>query len=600
MRVCILLLLLLNSIVSHASFLDNLSNNPLNTSLNNDSDSGVEEFLPHEQAFNLNAYVIDKQTIQFNWEMPKGYYLYKHTFKFTPDKNTPVKKVLLPDGVPKYDEYLGDYQVYFNNIKVPIYLDKNQNNVATVTVDYQGCASSGYCYPPMKQTYQFTMLDKTAVPIDEPAQTETANQKHYDNDPENILFDNPSYIYVALAFLGFGILLAFTPCVLPMLPILSGIIVGQQNTSKRHAFLLSLVYVVAVAITYAIAGVLAGLAGASFQALLQKPWILISTALLFIALAGALFGFYELKLPAFIDKHIQSANQKSKGGTLISVFLMGILSALVVSPCVTAPLVGALTYISQTGDAALGGLALFSLGIGMGVPLIVIVTLGAQLLPKSGAWMEVIKHLFGFMMLGLAIFMLTRLLDNVVNLALWGCLLLVFSLYAGTFTTPFTKKTAFLKITGIVSLVAAVLFFMNSWQSYSLQNHPKQISEQNHLNSVVVKTGAELEQELLLAKKQQQPVLLDITADWCLACQVMKRTIFAKNDVIAALKDFKVIEFDITDYSKEQQAVLKNLGVFAPPTFIFYDSEGEEIKAARIVSEVSKNEFLTKIKLIRQ
>lgn len=398
-----------------------------------------------------------------------------------------------------------------------------------------------------------------------------------------------NYLWIFIVFLGLGLLLAMTPCILPMIPILSAIIVGQrQFINTRRAFYLSLSYVLGISITYMIAGIIAAKIGGSVQAFFQSPWVLVLLSGLFVLLALSLFDYYELQLPSFLSNRLQKILQHQRGGTYWGVACMGAISALIVSPCVTAPLVGVLTYIAKTGDQLLGGLALFGLGFGMGLPLLIVGTLGGKILPKAGPWMVFIKRLFGWLMLGLAIFLLSRLLPSFVTLLLWLILIV-----AASWSLVRTWR-----LIGIVTLFIVITLF--SITVIHFNKNEGIFSSKSALIFTPIKTIDDLNQSLRTAKEQHKFALLDFYADWCLSCQEMDRSIFSNSETKKALQNFILLRADITRNDAQDRALMKNLHVIAPPTILFFDANGREIQKLRIVGDVNRQQFLETIQQVKQ
>ncbi|MFY9975538.1 MAG: protein-disulfide reductase DsbD, partial [Chromatiaceae bacterium] len=409
---------------------------------------------------------------------------------------------------------------------------------------------------------------------------------------------------ILAAFFGFGLLLAFTPCVFPMIPILSGIIAGQGPAiTTRRAFTLSVVYVLAMALTYTVAGVLAGLFGANLQAAFQNPWILSAFALVFVALALSMFGFYDLQLPSSLQSKLADISNRQEGGTLIGVAIMGLLSALIVGPCVAPPLFGALIYISQTGDAVLGGAALFALSLGMGAPLIAIGTSAGKLLPRAGAWMDAVKAVFGVLLLAVAVLLLERILLPSVTMLLWGLLLICSAVYLGALTQPNPGASGwsklwkglgiFLLIYGALMLVGAAAGGKDTLQplrGIGVGGAPG--GDAAHAAFKRVKTVADLDPELAAATASGKPVMLDFYADWCVACKEMERYTFSDPTVIAEMSRFVLLQADVTANDAEDQALMQGrFGIPGPPALLFFGPSGEELRNYRLVGFTPAAQF---------
>ncbi len=562
-----------------------------------------EKPLPANTAFVLTVKTQGDDTLLAHWQIHPGYYLYKQQFKFAlvAPQNAKLAPVTLPRGIPKEDEIFGKYQVYFNQLTIPLKLTQFSGNKAAVMITYQGCSAAGFCYPPISKTIHINFgSGKIGMGA-------TATLSAQDR-AEQILI-NKNFIVTLLAFFGFGILLAFTPCVLPMVPILSGIIVGQGSKIRtKRAFLLSLTYILGMALMFAIAGVIAALIGSSLQAALQKPWVIIIFSIFFVLLALSLFGFYELKLPASIHERISGFNQRQQAGTYFGVAIMGALSTLVVSPCVTAPLIGALGYISNTGNTVLGGSALFAMGLGMGTPLLIFGTVGGKLLPKAGKWMQAVKDFFGILLLGLAIWMLERIIPGQVIMFLWAALLIVSAVYMGAFATA---NTGWLKLWkglglllafyGILLLIGGAIGNTDPFRPLALMQHfsstPMRAPKANGLFKSV-KTIADVQRAITNAKLAGKPVMLDFYADWCISCKIMERDTFANPEVQKALKNFVLLQADVTANDVQDKALMKHFNVIAPPAILFFNTDGKEINSARLVGELGPSAFLKHLKAL--
>lgn len=555
--------------------------------------------LPADEAFALSAQK-DQQGLSLHWKIAPGYYLYREQFSFVPSA-----QVNLPAGIPKEDEILGKYQVYENEVTLSVPITKPASGSVDLIVHYQGCAASGFCYPPITKKLHLqadgivTLTDANSMLAPTVPDTTVAAPES-SQDQATQLLASQHWFLILLGFFGFGLLLAFTPCVLPLLPILSGIIVGQgSNLTTRKAFLLSLTYVLAMAVAYAGAGVLAGLAGSYVQAFLQSPWVLSIFSLIFVLLALSLFGFYELQLPAVWQEKLTNYSNRQSGGTYVGVAIMGALSTLIVSPCVTAPLIGALSYIGKTGDAVLGGMALFAMGLGFGVPLLIVGTMGGKLLPKAGGWMDIIKAIFGVMMLAIAVWLLSRVIPAQITMFLWSALVIISAVYMGAFsTTPINALGKLWKgisliifVYGLLLLIGAAIGNTNPLQPLNFQSIANTTSTQAALFKSV-NSLQDLERELVDAKAQHKPVMLDFYADWCIACKEMERNTFSNPQVQAALSGYVLLRADVTKNDQADQALEKQFNVVAPPSMIFFDANGQELVSKRIVGEMDAQTFL--------
>ncbi|MGB6976567.1 MAG: protein-disulfide reductase DsbD, partial [Gammaproteobacteria bacterium] len=517
---------------------------------------------------------------------------------------------IFPTGVAKHNSELGNFQAYQTNVEIPVPIVKPNTGDVNLLVTYQGCSELGFCYPPITKSFTVNLSGNynqatsgTTVHVPVIAQT-SAGKPHYVSDQERIsrILEGGNLLLIILSCIGFGLLLSFTPCVLPIIPILSGIILGHDRAaSTGKAFRLSLVYVLSMSLTYAVAGLLIGWLGSNLQVALQKPWVLVLFSLIFIWLALSLFGLYELQLPKGLQARIANISHHQKSGHYIGVAIMGCLATLIVSPCVTPPLVGILSYIGHKGSPLLGGIALFSLGIGMGIPLILIGTSGGKLIPKAGPWMNSIKSILGVMLLGIAIWMLQRLLPGPIILLMWAALLIICAIYLGALTT--TSSSGWEKLwkgIGFLMLIYGVLLIFGAARGNSDPLKPLAISPfSSELHAATteftfqpVKTVAELQQALALAKQQNRPALVDFYADWCTSCKIMAKQTFADPRVQKALNHFVVLQANITDNNENDQALLQQFGVIAPPTVLFYNPTGEELSHLRIVGEMDPDQFL--------
>lgn len=564
--------------------------------------SADDDFLPVDEAFVLSHEVIDSDTLQLRWVMPDSYYLYRHRLGFQTREGSPVLlgEARIPEGKHKVYEFEDDVEVYYHELVVSVPL---MGDIAgqEVGVRYQGCADAGLCYPP-----ETRWLALTDVPVADatvggtaPAAAEVPGAVAATEDQEFVELLETSGLWSILAlFLLAGIGLAFTPCVLPMVPILSSIIVGEgAGLSRSRAFTLSLAYVLGMAVTYALIGTVVGFFGAelNLQAKLQSPPVLIFFAVVFVLLSLAMFGFYELALPAGLQDRLQRLSPNKAGGKHLSVVVMGAVSSLVVSPCVSAPLAGALVFINQTGDAVLGGSALLALGLGMGLPLLLVGAGGGQLLPRAGEWMNAVKSVFGVLLLGVAVWLVERLVPAPVTLALWAVLLIGSGVYLGGL--DMTARQGWgqaWKALGFMAIVYGVLLFVGS---ASGAVNPFRPLANLAMGSSGIKTAmmsseswqpinnlADLDREL--RDSAGRLVVLDLYADWCISCKVMERSVFPTPEVAPLLARFHTTRVDLTANTEDHQALLAHFGLFGPPSLVFFDSSGQEVAAVRLQGEV--------------
>lgn len=563
-----------------------------------------QEFLDPDRAFIYLAEAAGPDSIITRWEIAKGYYLYRNKFAFTlrDAEGITLGDYTLPGGVAKTDESFGRSEVYYDQVEIPLPLHRNVGASRTLILEarYQGCADAGLCYPPITKTTSLTLAD-AAAPSGSAA-TQGPFVSEQDRLVQSLLSGN-RFLTIML-FFGAGLLLAFTPCMFPMLPILSSIIVGQgPEVTTRKAFKLSLAYVLAMAVTYTFAGVLAGLFGANLQVAFQNPWIIGGFSALFVVLALSMFGFYNLQIPSSWQTKISQISNRQKSGSWVGASIMGMLSALIVGPCLAAPLAAALIVIGQSGNAVLGGSALFALSLGMGVPLLAVGTSAGKWLPKASGWMDTVKSIFGVLLLALAVWMLDRIIPPQATLALWGILLVVSAVYMGALDRLLPDVSGWYRLWkgfGLVLLVfgGVMLVGAASGGSNPLQplrglslagNHAP--LENDALRFIPVKGIGGLEQALKTARAGGNPVMLDFYADWCVSCKEMEHRTFSDPAVQKALAQTVLLQADVTANDEDDQALLKHLGIFGPPSILFFGPDGEERRPFRLVGFLGPQEF---------
>ena len=569
-----------------------------------DGPEQAPEFLHPDEAFVLSADVEDANTVIAHWEIADGYYLYRNKMRFAVSEppGIALDTPRLPDGKTKNDEYFGQMEVYYQQVRATLPLQRQNTQAQSITLDvvYQGCADAGLCYPPITKQLDVRLPAAALNMTEAPGATQTVELPEQDRIARSLAGGN--LWQVMLGFLGFGLLLTFTPCVFPMIPILSSILVGQGDTlSTRRAFTLSLTYVLAMAATYTAAGVLAGLLGANLQAAFQSPWILGAFITMFVLLALSMFGLYELQIPAAWQARLANASNRQQGGTYVGVGIMGFLSALIVGPCVAAPLAGALIYIGQTGDATLGGLALFALSIGMGLPVLAAGTSAGKLLPKAGPWMDSVKAVFGVVLLGVAIYLAERMVPAWVGLLLWGALLVVAAIYFGALdklsaqVTPLrrvrTGAALVMLLYGVALVVGGFSGSDNVWQPLDRLASGDGAVHDEGLEFKRVKGLDGLNAALAVAVVQGKPVMLDYYADWCVSCKEMERYTFSDANVQAALAGAVLLQTDVTANDAEDQALLKHFNLFGPPAILFFGPDGQERPAFRVVGYMKAPRF---------
>jgi len=644
----VLLFLLLSSITfvaadeENSSRLKSLGNSIGITSIT----GGVDSITPNqplsaEKAFNYTLSA-NKEMLTASWRVTPKHYLYKNRIKFiikSPDGAT-LEPPIFPQSKTKTD-IAGTHQVFAHDFKVKIPIKKGISGDIVIETRYQGCSEIfKICYPPQKKTHKLTFpsdnttkVNVVAVTssrspttiIDPPVVEEkntlnpqvTGKCEAIQSEQHEVLnqLTNASTIGAIFIFFLIGLGLAFTPCIYPMIPILSSIIVGQgAQVSTRKAFILSLAYVLPMAMIYALAGYFIGNSGESLQAMFQNPWVLSSFAFIFVLLSLSMFGFYDLQMPASIQNKLTNISNSQESGSIIGAAIMGVLSALIVGPCVTAPLIAAFTYIAEKGSSLLGMIDMLALGLGIGLPLLLIGTSAGQLLPRAGAWMETTKAIFGVMMLGLAISMLERILPTSVTMSLAAILLIVTAIYMGALE-PVEKisakrdsimsslnpveKTAgrwrsMWKALGLIILTYGIMLMIGAAAGKGNLYQPLRgvfantSQEQHEIQFQQIKGLAGLKAALASAKQQKRPVMLDFSADWCAYCKTMERTTFADKDVLDSFENTLFLQADITDRDKADQTLLKSLGVAAtPPMIFFFDSNGVEQKDYRLAGEIT-------------
>jgi thiol:disulfide interchange protein DsbD len=594
----LLLLVLSFSVQARPGLLDSLG-------LGNDFETPPDV----DEVFIFSAQIQDPQTLLARWQIAEGNYLYRDKIKFEIIDNDNVQLLAfsLPAGENKMDEIFGLSEVYHHDTDATLPIKRSkENQQLKLKAHYQGCSETfNICYPPTTKTILLTLPAITSN--DTQATINTSNNAPAvsiiaDQDRIAQSLAEDSLIKIMLGFFGLGLLLAFTPCVFPMIPILSSIIVGGGERITTHrAFILSLSYILAMSVTYTAAGVMTGLLGENLQAMFQNPWIIGSFSGLFVILSLSMFGLFELQLPHALQHRLHQISHQQQGGSVTGAALMGLLSGLIVGPCLAPPLAGALIFIGQHGDPVLGGLALFMLSMGMGLPLLIIGTSAGSLLPKAGDWMHTIKAIFGILMLGLSIWMLERIIPGWVSLLLWGGLLIVSAVYLGALNMLSIDANGWEKLRkglGLILLIYGGLLIIgaasgsnNVWQPLQAiaKSDQNNTQDEHGLAFIQVQNLSELEQILAESK---QSAMLDFYADWCVDCKKMEATTFQDANVATALTGTTLIQVDITNYTEEQRALLKHFSLFGPPTLLFFDASGKEYSQYRLIGGTSAAELL--------
>lgn len=563
-----------------------------------------EDLLPAEEAFVPNGRFDSANELTVGWQIAPGYYLYRDKFDFSAEGPIQLGEPKLPAGEPHYDGNFGDVEVFYDYVEVDVPFSRASPDElpVTITTAFQGCKEGSICYPPTAAAMALV------VPPSSDFAAAAANVMVSEQDQWSARIMAGSWWTILGGFYAAGLLLSFTPCVLPMVPILSSIIAGQGTVSTSKGFLLSLSYVLGMAVTYTGAGALAALAGGQVQAMFQKPWIIGLFAALFGVLALGMFGLFELQMPAAVQTKIANLANRQKGGTFVGTAIIGALTALIVTTCVAPPLVGALAVIGQSGDVVRGAGALFALSIGMGSPLLLVGASAGRLLPTVGPWMNTIKAAFGVMMVGIAIWMLERILPGALTLALWALLVFLTGVFLGAFE-PLPEHPApskrLAKGLGVLACLYGALMLIGSTLGgddplkplprgvLSAGGGPMAATEGLAFEEVF--TVAELETFLADAQSSQRPVMVDFTADWCVSCREMEEYTFPDAGVIAAMEPFVLLRADVTANTDDDQALLKYFDSFGPPTIAFFDSSGNRQDAYKLVGYVPAEEFKTHV-----
>ena len=586
------------------------------------SDGGgpKDEPLPVGKAFRYRTELRDPFTLRVLWTIAPGYYLYRHTLSAeTSSTAVQLGPPQLAAGQPKVDEEYGDTLVFYDEAALTVPLRRVGPSALNLplTIRFQGCKEDSICYPP--QAIATTVeLPVAAIAPEGASVTATPAAPESEQDRLFTLIRDGNLLAVMAMFAGLGLLLSFTPCCLPMFPILSGIIVGHGHRDgaplgSAKAFLLSLSFVLGMAVTYTLLGAIFAAAGSQVQAVMQQPAVIIGVALLFVALALSMFGLFDLQIPASWQTRLNSISGQQKSGSFVGAGIMGIISAAVITTCVTPPLVAALTVIAKTGDVARGALALFALGIGMGIPLLAIGASAGRLMPKAGAWMVSVKAAFGLMMLAMAVWMLDRLWPGTITLALWAVLLVIGGVFLGAFapvdgSSGLSRKLG--KGIGIVAVLYGGALLIGALAGSEDALRPLQFANTANITGGVrdgeskgtaftrVKTVADLDQALARATAEGRPVLLDFYADWCVSCKEMEKYTFPDPAVQTALANTLMLQADVTDVDADDQALMQRFGIIGPPTIVFFSADGAEQTSRRVVGFTPAAEFAAHLQAV--
>ena len=572
---------------------------------NNLGGLGDSEFVPVDEAFRPILIPIDGNTVEVTFEVLDGYYLYKDKISVNAlSDNVQLGKLDLPEGKIKFDEFFGESEVYFDDVfaTLPLARATPESMELELEVNFQGCAEGGLCYPPTTRVVATTLPEATAVtdlaalpdrnaPVSEQARL------------AQVITQSNIWVTIGVFFIA-GLALALTPCVLPMVPILSGIIAGEgDNVSPSRGFFLAFIYVMGMALVYTAAGVAAAAAGLQLQATFNQPWVLILFSGLFVFLAIGMFGAFDLQMPSSIQSKLAAVSGNQKSGTAIGAFVMGALSALVVTACVAPALIAALTVMAQSGDMLRGGTALFAMSLGMGAPLLAVGAAQGQLLPKAGPWMVAVKGAFGFMFLGLAVWMLSRILPGGVTLALWAVLIFMSGVFMGGLTSLGPDSSIAQKLGkgfGLLAILYGLLLFLGSLSGGTNPLKPlaavsfggsTMVVEEKHLEFQRIKTVADLDREVEAAAAAGRTAMLDFYADWCVSCIEMEEYTFTDPGVQAALANTVVLQADVTANDEQDQELLQRFGVFGPPTIIFFGTDGQQRHGYEVVGYMKAQDF---------
>jgi thioredoxin:protein disulfide reductase len=590
-----------------------------------------QSLLPAERAFQFSARLLSHSTIEATWRIAPGYYLYRGKFEFelSGAGRPAIAARELPHGLPHDDPEFGTVEIFRDDLvlTIPLTGSLKSDQVVEFTANFQGCADRGVCYPPMTQTVK---LDPRSIPEEHRAgEGLTAKSQEMAGEcsakaaegfvDTGGLSEQCSVVQtlkekdlwpVLLSFLGMGVLLSLTPCVFPMIPILSGIIVGQgERLTAMRGFFLSLSYVVASALSYMVFGVIAGLFGENLQVYFQSPWVIATFSGFFVVLALSMFGVFQLEVPRMIQERVALASRGLHGGTMAGAALMGALSSLIVGPCVAAPLAGVLIYIGESGDAVLGGIALFALGLGMGVPLLLIGLSAGKLLPKAGSWMEGVTRIFGVGMVATALWLLGRVLPGEAMMLLSGAFLIILATYLralDSLPSEINGWFLFRKGVGLVLLIYGGYILMGLAEGqtdllFPLKKHQVSASATEQVTAFKrVGSVHELERALEGARLEERPVLLDVYADWCISCKEMERYTFEDPNVAHFLRKFELLRADVTANSAADKALLERFHLIGPPAVIFFGVDGQEKQQQRVIGFMDAADFIANLHKVAQ
>lgn len=563
------------------------------------------DFPPPEDVFFPDLFAVDGNTVEVGIRIMPGFYVYKDKISVrSVSEGAMAGRLELPRGKTKVDEFFGESEVYYNEVigRLTIARATPEAMDLDLEVNYQGCADGGLCYLPQSTVLTVSLPEATA--ITDLSSIRSPDRPISEQGRLAMLITDANIGWVMATFFGLGLLLAFTPCVLPMIPILTSIIAGEgDDTSPMRGFTLAFSYVMGMALVYTAAGIAAAAAGAQLQATFNQPWVLIVFAGFFVLLAMAMFGGYDLQMPSSFQSRLATISGNQKSGTTVGAFIMGALSALIVTACVAPALIASLTVMAQTGDVVRGGIALFAMSLGMGAPLLIVGAAQGHLLPKAGGWMVAVKASFGFMLLGLAIWMLSRILPGGVTMALWAVLVFMTGVFMGGLTSLTTESTVSQKLGkgfGILAIGYGLLLFLGFLTGGSNPLKPlatvsfgagTMVTEARHIEFQRIKSVDDLERELETASAAGKTAMLDFYADWCVSCKEMEAYTFTDSNVQAALANTVLLQADVTKNDEQDQALLQRFGVFGPPTIIFFGTDGQQRHGYEVVGYMKAKDF---------
>ncbi len=569
-------------------------NNPLE--LQENLNNKIHPLQVHE-AFPLSVVAIDAQTLVISWLVQEDYYLYKDKMSFIAD-GAKILNINFPEAKLKHDEFFGEVKVYEKPIEILVTLSEIQNDLLTLNIEYQGCWNGGVCYPPENSLIRVSLSGDDGTASDQPEDSISTEELK-----ARELFQHGGLTLFFGALLA-GLALSWTPCVYPMIPILSGIIIGQKQTpSSLRAFLMSLAFVLSMSLAYGLIGATAGYfgAGINLQAIMQTPWILVVFSLIFIFFAFSMFGFYDIQLPIKLQNRLAQMSNKQTGGEFVGVSIMGFLSALIVGPCVTPFLATALSYVIAGGSAIKGGISLFAMGLGMGIPILIVCGWGVNVLPKAGPWMNTIKNIFGFLMLAVSLYLLDRILNPTISLVLWASLMTVAPIRLGAFSN-FTKTTGLwhllVKTIGIIVLGYGLLLWMLVIKGGGdMQKHMTSLFYGENFKSSessqfrIIDSENQISLAISETENSDKLLVVKFYADWCWSCNKLERVVFSNSNVVQTLQGTLALTADVTDNNKGNQKILARFNLVGPPAILFF-KDGKEQRSHRIIGEISATDFL--------